>query len=123
MERIEAIQSEVKALRTQYNADKEASKSLKQSIAIGKSLQTDLYDKKVADRKKVEDLKKQLEVLKAKPAMTPQMALVEDLKDELSMKVSEFRNELLEMKNRQDEAMKREMQKAAEAEKKAEAKK
>jgi hypothetical protein len=92
--RMAAIQAQVEALRNQYTAEKEKCKILRESIGRVKNLKDNLHEKKLADRKRVDDLKAELEQLKNKPAMTPEQSLTEDMKDSLRLYVEQMQNEI-----------------------------
>lgn len=98
MARMAAIQAQVDALRSQHTAEKEKCQIMRESISRVKDLKDHLHAKRVADRKKVDDLKAELEALKNKPPMTPQQALTEDMKDNLKLYVEQMQREIAAMR-------------------------
>ena len=68
-QKMEAIQGQIKTLLVQYKAEKEQCKFLKESIDRVKTLRLEMYDKKVANKQAVDEMKRELAELKAKQNM------------------------------------------------------
>jgi hypothetical protein len=65
-QKMENLKDQITTLLVQYKAEKEQARVLKESIERVKTLRSEMHDKKVANKKIVEELKKELEELKAK---------------------------------------------------------
>ncbi len=66
IEKMQKLELQMNLLLEKYKKEKEQVQHLKDSISKAKEIRTELFDIKQANRKKVDDLKKELDILKNK---------------------------------------------------------